>query len=373
MILNKIFRYLILCALPFILPALACAENLSEIPAIKFQVSKQSVSLVRLSDIGATEIVANKNIALINSGRSIRVLKANSNKIENKLISALPHNSFWYGPVCVMRDSFVIAVTEYPEEQRSKEINTHRGGFKAGPSSNRFIIITPSSPDRYIKTLKVSSRPPLNYDGIKVVKSNQFSAHVQSCAWDGNEIYFGSYGSFGKANFEKGTIDLVEEDEGLAFNRFALLVERKAIWVGIDEGGMGGAFLEMKPLEGESRSFSINTENDIISFNTLLRHRGLLLVGTSHGLFMLNEASGKFQCFDFGESLSGLSVSSLVSCKGLLWVFIGGEWLTVDIKKNHAVHYINTSSTKLSTGIPFGNGWILGGVSGVWKCQFASR
>lgn len=367
---RRAYTYLVGLGLTLLVPTTALAEKLAEIPSKTFRMSKQAISLSYLSDIEAREIVTNGDIALINSGRTISLLKANSGKLEERKVGVVANGSPWYGTTCAMKDGFVIALQDYPEDQRDKENSTPRGGFRAGPAPKGFAIIGPSSPDRHLSTLTVTSRPSPGPDNLpEDTRSKLFSDHVQSCWWDGKNMVIGSYGSLGKADFDQGTIDLMEEDEGLSFSRFPLLVEATAIFVGFDEGGMGGAWLVKMPAFGKRMNFSIDTEEDfnVVSFSALVRHQGKLVIGTSHGLFSLDERSGHFLRFDFGKRLSGLPVATLVSHKGFLWVFMGDEWLRVDVPKQKAVRYSDALSSPLITGRPFGDGWLLSGPAGMWK------
>ncbi|GEM_PF-5872400 len=365
---NRACTYLF--CLTLLLPASARADALAEIPSVQFRLSTQATALVRLGDIGATEIVANRNIALINGGRSLWQARANGNKLEERPVSGFANGAAWYGPMCAMRDGFVIAVQHYPEAQRVKEDGTPRGGFRAGPAPRGFVILRPTSPDRYLGALRVTSRP---LHSAEDTGSNLYSEHVQSCAWDGRAMVLGSYGSLGKADFDAGSIELIDEDEELSFSRFPLLVEARAIWVGTDEGGMGGAALEMRPAAGKPRQFRIDAGEDVVTFSALARHQGRLVVGTSHGLFALDEQSGRFWRFDFGAALAYAPVTGLLSHNGFLWVFIGDQWLRVDVINRQALRYVDSVAAPLTTGTPFDGGWILSGPAGVWKYRAGDR
>lgn len=351
-------------------PTFASGDELPEIPAIAFQVSTQPVDLIRLSDFGAHEVVATKKIALINDGRNIWFFRGKKNKLEKKSFADLPREANWYGPVCAMGDRFVIAVQDYPEERLEKDSNAHRGSFVEGPTSPGFVLLSPSEAARYLQSLTVVSRPPQEFSPNPEDPENAlFSDDVQSCAWDGTSLFIGSYGSVGKANFDTGNIALIEEDYEQTFSRLPLLVEAQALWFGLDEGGLGGASLVMRPFHGETKDFFIANGEDIVSFSALTRHDGRLITGTSHGLFQLDERSGHFQRLEFGEKYSGSRVTTLISHKGFLWAFIGGEWLRIDLKKQRAVRYVNSTPTELTTGIPFRRIWLLAGPTGVWKIQ----
>jgi len=365
---NLLRNHLLFLGLMLLAPTFANGANLSDIPAIAFQVSTKPVDLTRLSDSGAHEIVANKKIALINDGRSIRLFSGKNNTLEKKAFPYLPREANWYGPSCAMGDTFVFAVQNYPEEQLEKESIAPRGSFIEGPTTTGFVLLSPAKADRYLPSLTVASRPPQEFNpNPDDPESQLFSDKVQSCAWNGTSLFIGSYGSVGKTNFDTGTIDLIEEDYEETLNRFPLFVEKKALWFGLDEGGLGGASLVMRPFHGETKDFSIANGEDIVSFSALTRHEGRLIAGTSHGLFQLDEVSGGFQRLAFGEKYSGSRVTTLISYNGSLWAFIGGEWLCIDLKKRMAMRYVNSTPTELTTGTPFNSTWLLAGPTGVWK------
>lgn len=349
-------------------PTFANGEKLSDIPTIAFQVSTKPVDLTRLSDFGAYEIVGNKKIALINDGRSIWLFKGGNSKLEKKSFAKSPQETTWYGPVCTMGDTFVVAVQDYPEEQLEKESTAPRGSFIEGPAGAGFILLSPAKADRYLPSLTVAYRPPQEFTPDPGDTERQlFSDTVQCCAWDGTSLFLGSYGSVGKANFATATIDLIEEDSGQTLSHLPLFVEDQTIWFGLDEGGLGGTSLVMRPFRGEAKSFFIANGEDVVSFSALTRHESRLIAGTSHGLFLLDETSEHFQRLAFGEKYSGSRVTTLISHNGSLWAFIGNEWLCIDLKKRKAVRYVNSTPTELTTGIPFNGIWLLAGPTGVWK------
>lgn len=363
-------KHLFFVGLMLLSPTFANGEKLSDIPAIAIQISTKPVYLTRLSDFEAHEIVANKKIALINNGRSIWLFKGDNSKLEKKSFAKSPQETTWYGPVCSMGDTFVVAVQDYPEEQLEQESIAPRGSFIEGPTGAEFILLSPAKADRYLPSLTVASRPAQEFTPYPGdTESQLFSDTVQCCAWDGASLFLGSYGSVGKANFATATIDLIEEDYEATLNRFPLFVEKHALWFGLDEGGLGGASLVMRPFHGETKEFSIDNGEDVVSFSALARHEGRLIAGTSHGLFQLDETSGHFQRLDFGEKYSGSRVTTLISHNGSLWAFIGNEWLCINLKKRMAVRYVNSTPTELTTGIPFNGIWLLAGPTGVWKLR----
>jgi hypothetical protein len=367
MSLNRFHIYLISLLLTLLIPTIVLADKPSAFPVKKFRMSKQTITLSRLSTIEAKEIVTNGNVALINSRRNLWLMKAKDNKLKKKEIRTNGNISTWYGVTCAMNDGFVIAVNDYPEAQKDKENKSPLGGYRAGPKTKGFILLSETATDRYLRNLIITSRPS---NMPKVSSEGNFSDHVESCAWDGKKMVIGSYGSLGIANFNTGTIDLIDEDEDCSYNRFPLLVENKAIWVWVDEGGMGGAWLEMRPRSGKTKQYTLrtkSTDEQFIYVTALLRHKGNLFVGTNYGLFSLDEQSGNFWRLSFGMHLAEMPVTTLLSHEGFLWVFIGEAWLRVDIANHKAVRYVDSMFTQLKTGSPFGEDWLLSGPSGLWK------
>ncbi len=59
------------------------------------------------------------------------MIKANSNKLEEREVSAVANESPWYGITCAMKDGFVISVEDYSEYQRDEENSTPRPPYFA--------------------------------------------------------------------------------------------------------------------------------------------------------------------------------------------------------------------------------------------------
>jgi len=365
MSLKKFRISLTILGLIIFTPKVILADKSLDFPFKKFLLSKQTISLTHLSSVEAKEIVTNGNIALINTGRNIWTIKANDNKLVQKNFSTLNNSSIWYGVTCAFHDGFFIAVGDYPEERRNKENKSPSGGFLAGPTPKGFIFLSKTLTERYLSNFIITSQSD---DSSKDNRKKIFSYHLNGCAQHNNNIVIGSYGSLGIADFNNGTIELIDEDEEPMYNRLPLHVEKKAIWNGMDEGGgNGGAWLEMRPFSGKVKQYNLSSNEEFRYVTALIRHRKKLFIGTNNGLFSLEENSGHFWHFDFGKQLTNMPVSKLLSHNGFLWVFIGGEWLQVDVVNKKAIWYVDSLLTRLVTGSPFSDGWLLSGPSGIWK------
>lgn len=355
----------VVVGLIYIFPGAVVGEDLSKIHSMKFSVSSKLIKLNRLSDSGAKDIVASKKVALVNSGRGMWLFYMENRKLEKVNFTSVPKDVNWFGPVCTDGSSFFISTQNYPEDQKDKESTSSRGSFRAGPKAMGFVFISDNAEDRYISTLKIASRPQIGISNNP--QDLLFIDFVQSCAWSGKYIYLGNYGSLAKADFQNRSITIIDEDDGLSFSRSPLLLERNGLWFGKDEGGLGGAVLVNRPFNGKSKHFSIDNGEDVVSFYSLIRMNGLMMVGTSHGLFQLSEKSGRFTKLDFDQDFSNQPVTALKNYKGYLWVFISGEWLRVDLETKKAKQYVNLNRSKLSTGIFLNNAWLVTGPEGIWE------
>lgn len=352
----------------WLFPAVIIAEPFLKIGVIKLQTSTQAVSVSKLSDIAAKSIAVTSNVALINDGRALWFMKNNAQKLEKTDLTSLPADANWFDTVCATGNSFFVAVSDYPDEQRNIELGTPRGNFIVGPSAKGFFIVSPPTLVEYWSAPTIISRPPSSFIPQPVPEA-PFSEFIQSCAWNGKEMFFGSYGSLGKINLSNASVTLLEEDEGQSLSRFPLLVEGDGMRYAIDSGGLEGTALISRSENGAVKDFSIENENeeDIVSYTALVRHQGKLFVGTSHGLFQLNEKTGSFLRLEFSQQLPDQYVTSLVSYKNFLWVFIGENWFRVDMTNFKALRYTSPLRNKWIGGHPFDSSWILLSTNGVWR------
>lgn len=365
----------IACALSSLSLSNARADDLAEIPAERYRVTVRHFSPELIGHAEAPLISTNGPVALVNDHRHLWWLDAATLKLRPVEPAIAADTTTWYGPACAYADGFVVAVSDYPEPQKDKEAETPRGGFRIGPAPKGLLIVGHSGRHRRLPSLAVRSHPPVpSYssgkpeDALVVLPPTVFNDHIQSCAWQGDTLVLGAYGALGTADIELATIDLVQNDYGLEFNRTPLWIDTTGIWFGIDEGGLGGSELEHLPSSGEARHYSIGTqeEGNIVAITALVRHRGRMVVGTTHGLFWLDEKGGTFRRFDFDRPYSAEMVTDLVSHQGFLWSFQGGQWLRIDTRKRNAVRYAPSTPTKFETGRPFGKGWLLSGEHEVW-------
>lgn len=345
------------------------AEKLSGIAVINIQTSVQPISLSKLSDLSAREIETTAQEALINDGRSLWAIKKGSRTLDKFKLNGLPEDANWFNTVCSTGDSLFVAVSDYPENQRNADLGGTRGTFVVGPRGLGFLfIMLPTSIGAwsYTHLPKISSRP-IHSSNPSATEPQQSIDEIQSCSWNGNDLFFGSYGALGKVNRVFGTIDLLNEDTEQSLSRFPLLAEKSGLWYAVDEGGLDGAALVYHPFKGEGVSYVIDNGEDIVAYRALVRHNGHLIVGTTHGLFLLDERSGNFQRFEFSQSFPDLYVTSLISHNNSLWAFIGGNWLKIDLTNSRAIRYLTQPPSNWLNGRPFDGSWILLSPNGIWK------
>ncbi len=349
----------------------ARAEAMSDIPTTRFKVSTEAGEFTRLSDTAGFSIAATGGAALISGNRSMSFLRKGSARLEKVSLDGLPPDANWFSPICAAGRYFVVAVDDYSAAQQDKESNSPRGSFRVGPKAKGFLVVSPGQKNRYLSSLRVTSRPPFHFEGDDT-RSAAFADYVQSCAWNGQSLYLGSYGSLGIANIDKETIELVSEDEEEELSRLPLIIDGATLWYGIDEGGLDGAAIVKRTAGKEEKSWAINNGEDIVSYTALAKHQGQLLVGTSHGLFQLDEKAGRFQRLDVDPDVAGRPITSLTSQGGFLWVFAEGEWLKVDLKRRTTVRYVDRAQkgqANFTAGIFFDGAWLLVGPDGIWRAS----
>lgn len=345
------------------------AEELSGIAVINIQTSIQPISLSKLSDLSAREIETTAQEALINDGQSLWTIKKGARTLSKLRLNGLPEDANWFNSICSTEDSLFVAVSNYPESQRNTDLGGSRGTFIVGPHGLGFLfIMLPTSIGAwsYTHLPKITSRP-IRYPNPSATESQQSIDEIQSCSWNGNDLFFGSYGALGKVNRLFGTIDLLNEDTEQSLSRFPLLAEKSGLWYAVDEGGLGGAALIHHPFDMDSISYAIHNGEDVVAYRALIRHDGHLIVGTTHGLFLLDERSGNFQRFEFSQSFPDLHVTSLISHNNSLWAFMGGNWLKIDLTNSRAVQYLTQPPSNWVSGRPFDGSWILLSSNGIWK------
>lgn len=342
-------------------------QKVSEIPSINFQVSNKIIKIDKLDSFNATDLAVNKSAVLFTNRRNIYLLKKGQNKLKKYDMGTELPISAWFSPICASAKNFFIHVADYPSVQQEDDALKYRGDFIAAPSSVGFVIIENNlHKQRQIKSLKIVSRSFVQ-NGKENSKVD-FSDLVQSCAYYGGQVFLGSYGSIGKADLNKETIALIDQDEEMTFNRNKIFIENKFIWINKDEGGLDGASIEKWSHKNiKINDYSINNGYDMISYTAFARHKGKMIIGTTHGLFSLDEQTGRFAHFDLGKEVTSMPIDNLVQWDGYLWSFTGGQWFQIDIEKHTAIRLIDEDKNKFTNGVFFDGTWILIGPSGIWK------
>lgn len=365
-----ICRFVMFCLVVIFAGRVAAAnfQLVSEMEVVGFPIRKIGVVTKKLGTMPAIGMASNRSSVMINSGRKLFVYRKGKTELIEVRQTFSSNEAVWFGVVCPSADGFVIALNDYPDQQKQDEDLTARGQFKRGPAPLGFLFLGPRGYKRHWSSLKIVSRPKPELESeLDAARGDDFFDHVQSCANDGNKVILGNYGSIGRADFRNGSIDLIEEDDGLAFNRLPLIVNSGLMYFGIDEGGLGGAGLVIRSHRGERKSFGIGVEDEyeVVAVSALARHKGQLYVGTNHGLFLFDEKLGMFKRINIGSLFSVGYVSHLVSHGGYLWVFVDDAWVRLDTRKYQALLLVDSQGEKFNYGIPFGGGWLLSGPGGI--------
>lgn len=350
-------------------PGISHAEKLEEIPSIELKIRKDSIKVTLLGKHEARQIETNGKTALISSGRELFIVSGSNGSTKLKPLRTKGPASRWHGAICAYQSGYLVAIQDYPEDQLARDSTSPRGSFRAGPAQSGLMLFTPPRGTKYLPAIKIASRPEVDPEYQTLIAENQEFSHLaQSCAAREKNIFLASYGSLGILNLQNNNIALLEEDLELAFNRSPLLVEKDKLVFGKDEGGMGGAVLAIRAENGKARYYTINTDDEyeIVSFEALTRHQGKLFAGTSHGLFMLDEKTGKFTKMNLGEHFPSSKVNSLISHGNQLWVFADGNFLRIDLEKKRGTILATNPAINFHLGMPFGDDWILAGEESIW-------
>lgn len=339
------------------------AEELSEIPVTQLKITSQSIKLSKISDVLGRSITSAKTQLIINDGRNLWRMSVNAHVMKRINLNFLPEEANWFSTVCATTTSLFVAVSDYPEKQKIEELAKSRGDFVRGPSAKGFLTILPAS-IKYTNSPTITSRPPTD---PQTTPENIFTYEIQSCSWHNSTMYFGSYGALGKVNLSTSTVDLIEEDEAQSLSRVPLIADKDGLWYAIDSGGLEGASLVNKPITGGTLYYSISNGEDIISYTSLVKHHGQLIIGTTHGLFILNQGTRKLKRINFGLPLQNEFISSLLSYNNYLWVFAGGGLLKVDLINSTAIFFSLPPQSNWFAGSPLNKSWILLSTDGIWK------
>jgi len=274
------------------------------------------------------QIVPARDFVAFRSGRELWV------KMENRPVRTLdqlvdlPSGFDWYEHACAAGDRLVVAVSRYPEGQRIQEELSEIGEFRAGPEAAGFLVVDLGRKPRatFLESFRVASRPPLQPGEIEEPLS-ELTLGMQSCAWDGDHLYVGDYGTLARVDLEAGTADLLEEDM-LGVNRPALVKDGDGLWYAafMDSPWMG----KWTP-KGVS---SLGLEEEA-AVDSLLKHRGRLLASSSEGVMEIDEKRRACIRYRLGdEAVYGLTLQH----RKLLGVRDDG-WVELDLSGKKAIRY----------------------------------
>ena len=358
------------CLLLLALPALGAGDSA---PAADQPFRVQEVRLTvkeetRPFDLLLTEkidqIVTAKRFVAFRSGRGVWVKLEDTPIRRLEQLVELPSGFDWYEHACAAGDRLVVAVSVYPEDQRLREEETGMGGFRPGPQEVGFLVVDLRRRPgvRLLRTLHVTSRPDpgLGEENEPIVPDPDVTLGMQSCVWDGDDLYVGDYGALARVDLDAGTADLLEEDM-LAINRAALLKDGRDLWYSAyaDSPWMG------KWTARGSSSFDLLNEG--AEADSLLKHRGRLLASTPSGVVEIDEKRRTWVRYRFADAAAvyGLTLQR----RKLLGARDDG-WVELDLSGKKAVRYRlegpGADNRVLSIGF-FDGDWYLGTVSGLVK------
>ncbi len=342
-----------------------------------YTITPRSLPIAKLDEQAAETILANGSLAVIDRGESLGLLRRGARAPEPFV--ALPmHPNIGFDALCLAGESFFVGIhesrpaTSPPLAERVRETQPTATGTPLG----FYKFSLSNNPQRagvteiqFIETLKITAHPqpadmPFAYQGPASLRQA-----IQSCAWDGQGLYLGMAGALGRTDLERQTIDLIEvDDEATArLNRRPMFLDQDGMWLAYDDGGAGPGWLRSPLRRGKSKRFVIENGEDTVAYSAIVRHRGAIYVGTSHGLFRLDEASASFVFQDLGQGSPGANINQLYSDASGLWVFSGGEWLRLDPKNRSGIRFVTQPHAILVTGAPFDGYWLIGGPDGVWR------
>ena len=328
------------CLLLLALPALGSSASM---PAAEISVDRPfRVQEVRLAVEEKTrpfdfllgeridQIVPARSFVAFRSGREIWVKREGRPVRTLDQLVDLPAGFDWYEHACAADDRLVVAVSRYPEEQRLQEELSADGEFRAGPEAAGFLVVDLGRRPRatFLRSFQVVSRPPLQEGEIAEPLAPEVTLGMQSCAWDGDDLYVGDYGTLARIDLEAGTADLLEEDM-LGVNRPALVKDGDGLWYAafLDSPWMG----KWTPKGASSLDLAEEAAVD-----SLLKHRGRLLASSSEGVMEIDEKRRACVRYRFAEdpAVYGLTLQH----RRLLGARDDG-WVELDLTGRKAIRY----------------------------------
>lgn len=213
---------------------------------VPLKVKHQNLSFRKLLSEPTYQIVSTQKFIVFNTHRKIWIkLPGGQLQMLSDLVQ-FPQECNWFQSICAIGDRFVIAVSNYTEERRQKDLATSRGGYREGPRAVGIMVVDLNPPkSKLIKEFKVVKRGPsaLNISHDTMIPDS-ITLGMQSCFWDGKNLYFGDYGCLAQVFLDVEEATPLEYDE-MALNRRTLFKDGETLWVAEDEGGASGGDKEV--------------------------------------------------------------------------------------------------------------------------------
>ncbi len=311
------------------------------------------------------QIIPARQFVAFRSGRELWVKMEDRPVRTLEQLVDLPSGFDWYEHACAAGDRLVVSVSRYPEEQRLEEEQSADGEFRAGPDAVGLLVVDLRRQPRakLIERFRVTSRPEPGQGEMNepIVPDSEVTLGMQSCAWDGDDLYIGDYGALARVDLDAGTADLLEEDM-LGINRPALVKDGDNLWYAAfaDSPWMG------KWTPKGASSFVLE---EGAAVDSLLKHRSRLLVSSSEGVMEVDEK--RRSCVRYllpdGEADDPAIWGLTLQHRKLLGVRDDG-WVELDLSSKKAIRYRlegpGADNRVLSIGW-FDGDWYLGTVSGL--------
>lgn len=328
----KIFVKNVLIFLGFVSVISVKSYSQQELPIQEISISVET-TLVKHALVLPERIeylAATDSMALFASNRSVWIKKIGKSIVRMDNLF-LPEECDWFQTAGSAGRNIILGVAGYKEEQRKKDLNTARGGFKAGPYPIGLILVQPD-PLR-VKLIKhfILLDQDYLYDTLQI-------GYLESSYWDGNKLLIGTYGYLAEVDLENETASLIEDDE-FPINRIALLKENSAIWEVKDEGGAGGGWIEKHVRDNVLKYYPLNLNSAVIYADAIIRYKNKILTSSLAGVVEIDEVNNRYIHYQLTTNPLTMRVYKLKTIDDCLWGLREDGWVKIDIEKNSAILY----------------------------------
>lgn len=250
----------------------------------------------------------------------------------------LPDGFDWYGTLCAAGDKLAASVGAYPEEQRRRELETPRGAYRGGPQPVGVLVFTENEA-RLVQEFPVDSVDPRVRLPFGEPPPRQIRPWIQSCHWDGTALIVGAYGLLARLDLRSDSARLLDLDAELEFNRKAILAEKDALWVSLDEGGASGGCVEKLRGKEASRYCLLGYNNSELDPDAILKHQARLLTSSLAGIVEIDERAGAYVHYQLNSDRSQMRVFELAVIQDQLWAIREDGFVRFNLPFRAATHF----------------------------------